>query len=900
MPKKIKTLLLCKINPDRVAKDDQLNYSQAYKSIYSPPGARKFITIGSFDALCIYEPLREFTGEKWFYKLYEDKQDVISAMNDKISYHPIHLVANSEDGDDSEFIKKAKFCMATLVYGMNTSTKIEQEEGSEVSSYEQIIKQHLKKQKIDTKKIQYEIYNAINICDVVILWYTNELRLGLDTALTVSQSGIARKTFTITGIAMDEEGKIAEKTYKSLGDDKSVFPVRIQGSVRNLKIHNDLIGSILDSLGLKKRKGYQVYSTFGSEDFSLILPRLSRDGFEKLLRFLLEPENGDVMSKACWDIHTEILFDNPASPENQEEIKLEGNLSSLYPQLLSQFSNMDSSFYPWKSAFLELIGVQANIDCNPILFGPSHLLYDFIRIAAFYFSNDYYEVLRNSQETIESFIRNWSQLTDQTTRIDDLIFRGFGSTSAIYNTLPESAVDFLHAFLHKYVDVLIAFDANDGRTQENSVIYDFLLVPEMNQRMRICSMYDLSTLYQKNVEEMCSSCSERDKLADPATHRCWRNMLWPTKQAYLVEFPLKNVYRPFTFFAQQGHECFHFFGDAFRLREKRADYMALFLAAQFMQYLELGQDSKNKPLLKAFYQVICLKPEQMRCGIHLSDTMYALYQNLKMLFSYDQWERIYSDKDQILHYVGREKTMKKWAKARTDIEENDSGYWAQTIIDCGMFFKECFADIMMIASLHIYPEEYLALFTEELASSAKKTGDNAKCCRPSVAQRVAIVLATYCDWYGVPKGADGRECPARDCRWSVENCKATICNVENQIDEDARMIISNCFLALALKEPLPWNRNVYVAYVLGHVKDYLEEVLKNFENCLSKWSNCPVTKKPVEELGIIQKQFDEFFRQEKLFTRDYFSVIRSHHDYVRQCVKEKNTSSDDLDVKCPC
>lgn len=892
MPKKIKTLLFCKVNPVAVTNDSSLDYAQAYKSIYTPAGAKKYITIGNFDALCVYEPAQIMVGEKWFYKLYADKQNVIFEMNDKLSYHPIHLIANAESEINPELKENAKICMITLVYGVDTKTNTDLSGSQEDSDYERIIKDCLGKQAIETDKITFEVYNAINICDAVIIWYTNDLQLGHETALRVGKSGIARKTFTITGLTMNDEGSIAEETYKALGGKTANYSIRMQGSVRKQNAIHKLVKEITDALKLRP-KALQRYATFGSEDFSLYFPNLSGEGLEKLLRFLITPKNGRTIATACWEIHTEFLLESNINPPKKEVFLMTQILSGQYQKILKQFVEMGSDFYPWKSAFLELISVHANIDRTPILYGPSYLLYDFIRVALTYCKNEYFEVLQNSQETIESFIRNWSQLTDQTTRIDDLIFRGFGSTSAIYNTLPESALDFLHAFLHKYVDVLITLDGNDNRKPKEPIIYDFLLVPEMNQRMRICPMFDVSTLYQKQVEEVCRNCDNCRNNTDIASSRCWRNTLWPAAQAYLVEFPTKNVYHPAAFFAPLAHECFHFFGDAFRLREKRADYMAAFLAARVIAYLKLDKsDELNEPyeldenvslkcLLKELYRHIHLSPAQTHPGIHLKDTMRALYRNLRNLFSYDTWKTIYNNENVILHYLGRDNILKQWADARVDIEKNDLGFWAQTAADCGMFFKECFADTMMIVSLQISPGEYLSLFEDDLAPSATKTGEHAKNYDVSIAQRIAIVLSACCNRYGESGGViNDTEWIGK---WSIEHCTAAVINAKTRINS----AISDCFQALVADKAIPSNQKIYPVYVLNYVKEYLTEVLETFDARIAEWDNNPNTNTAVEELREVREQFDGFFRQEKLFSREYYRVIRSHHDYVRQCVNDE-------------
>lgn len=76
-------------------------------------------------------------------------------------------------------------------------------------------------------------------------------------------------------------------------------------------------------------------------------------------------------------------------------------------------------------------------------------MYGFVKTAIHYFkeaakNKSVSEMLRRSLPSIQEFLRNWSDLTDQLLRIDDLVFHGFGNNSALSMTLPECALDFYH------------------------------------------------------------------------------------------------------------------------------------------------------------------------------------------------------------------------------------------------------------------------------------------------------------------------------------------------------------------------------------------------------------------------------------------------------------------------
>ena len=294
---------------------------------------------------------------------------------------------------------------------------------------------------------------------------------------------------------------------------------------------------------MHKEEKAEYVCVFGNEDFDIRLQGLSTEHLLDLLFGMVEESNR--IAKACWDIHTEFIDPNDYEPT---QIKIQ-TIDHELDKCLSTFTNFYKTFserggpFPWTSAYLELLGTHVNIDHHPVLRAPASLFSNFVRIANDYFQKScdssfedrvhYQKIIKQSEDKIFRVIRNWSHLTDQLTRTDDLVFHGIGRTPAIYDTIPESILLFYHRFLRETVDFLIETGSLKQKCPHE---YDFLLVPVQSQRPRISKMFSLSN-YHEFLLENDSFCKERETCKEcPNKPKCDRKYIWPDKQVYLVEF----------------------------------------------------------------------------------------------------------------------------------------------------------------------------------------------------------------------------------------------------------------------------------------------------------------------------------------------------------------------------
>lgn len=929
--RKVKTVLLCKVKPDVIRKanakkeqgvynDAQKNflnqcdsYPEIYRDVYRGPhgDALRFISVGNADAFSIYDtiPEEELNSSlqresacNWFSKLYADKQEIILNTREHINYHPIHLVSNAQKVSSIAKMdyRTFPFCIVTLIYGIRDTDNASI--GSMRSSYEVAISEFLKEEADKNSETIYEIYNAVNICDAAIIWYSQDIPETLQLSAKLTEKKFARKTFTLIGFQMDPySGLISGSVYNAIMRKDQSYYARVQGSIRNLQEYRSIRNAILGIHGQGQAKDYLIC---GQSDFSILLPGIRSWQLVNLLKFFMDRNNSCRIAEACWDIHTELMYEDSCSQaetalisqilynnsnvicNNSEQIDNEKfpNIVPILEQIYQDCQKLPAEIkaYPWFGAFYEQLNVHATIDQHPILHGPSFLVYGLAKIAVSYFQQAQANpavkaMLRKSLPSIQQFIRSWTDLTDQILRIDDLVFHGFGNNAALSTTLPECALDFYHAFLLKCVDFLVLVDEKDGRCVGNdrrNYKYDFLLLPELHQGVCIEQMFDTDCLNR--------SFESND-----------RRLLWPLEQAYLVKFPIETVFSPDSFFMSLMHECFHYFGDAGRLRADRTDYICAFMSAWISSYFGIsGKDASCKSFFKAIYYCLKFGFQNNNPEPNGSETKKILENSLRELFTAEGLDLLLKMAPEVNTLTfSRQSMLVKWADGANALGTMQSAFSAQKInsdldsitSDCLYYFKECYADYKMILLLGLKPSEYLKLF-ETIAATMDS---NAQLIRD--AQRIAIVLAA-CSETEVPD-FEQKQLLSALSRYK-QHLNGRFSSSEITVLSQFIDIVTACMLSLTDKsQPLSLDKDADSKYliaihppvVLMYVLDYLKATSRAIH---SLYSNPEIQEEALD----IRDDYDFFFRKGNFLCNRYFSIIRKNHEAVRQDVeKSKHT-----------
>ena len=961
MSRDIRTLLFCKVSPDResISGQKKVDHNDVYREIcelnLNGEGSKQsFFALGGFDALCVYPtiardcPFGLEDSTEWLGKIYEDKRRIISSINRHIVYHQMHLITNQDTSDFWALpYEEYPFFMASFAYGVqHNRDDSDQKQGvshlreGESSVYEHAILEYLE-DKIPTENqstIRYVVYNGISVSDVVILWRTNDICAALDYVSGIELNGVARKTLTTLAFPMGSDGRILPCAYQRLVDMHSSgqkLTVAIRGSIRrmqefqniqkalfapqNNEISKMLIRKLRPRTDSKRRvrlvrhHGYRTpermqipihginnprnynrpltihksYQNFGENDFTI-----SADvTFANIAHLLnLYYETHATISSACWEIHTDFRKEFCSDGATDDHARFPRDiLTNVYQDFLDIFNNdkgpgISLKEYPWAYDMVELLGTHYYIDRHPILHGPSYLLYKTLKIANAYFSGEVMDfesthkiksLLHDSNANLYLFIQNWDQLTEQIIRNDDVMLNSRSNSHAIHFSLPESALDFYHAFLRRIVDFLVEYDKNEGRKPENFE-YDFLLSPKPITRFRFAPMFRTDMKYR--TEE-------------------YGNKIWPEKQAYILELPQAHIFNPMEIIYPMIHECFHCFGDTLRLRELRLQNMSMFIATALVYSSHLDHKDYQKFMRTLALQIY---PKELEGTVsYFSKALPMLKQKTYYILGYEGLDSLHKELGSDAFYLYSNRVMTFWSNgkdnfraSRTHLETMAQPDWYFGA--CRHFFKECYADAMSIALLELTPQEYLDRFKSELIHfhdheeahllnhpnmntyQTRYTYDNGS--MYINAQRLAIVFAA-CG--GNPHV---RYFKKEECLTAIEHLK----NTDDGKYSAFSNILLDCYLPFVEDRPMPNHECAIPVAALMQVVDYLNSCfVVLFKKAPSLKIDIDSTTSTEYHLHDLREDYDSIIRKGKMFDRRFYQIIYEHHHAVRAKVDEE-------------
>ena len=874
----VQTLLLCKVNAYHVRNDkEKKGYIDPYSSIFPNKNTkasfcRKYITYGNFDAVSIYRTV-DNPSASWLKDVEHDRREITEHISSKICYHPIHMISHITTDDFWKRSESFSACVITLVYGT-------MQPDQQQVSVDRFVKGCIGA--VDETKAIYSVYQAINICDAVVLWLTNDISYALRKSAELIRMGKARKTYSLVGFEMPEFSNL--KASKEKLDNKLIdgsFNIRIQGSIRDHVLAAALFSNNESSFihqcsptGIRSTEKVEYVCVFGNEDFDIRLQNISKTYLLNLLFGMIW--RSEEIANACWDIHTEFI--DPEDYISNAHIKKRptheldeclGDFIEFYDQLKSS-----GGPYRWTSAYLELLGTHVNIDHHPILSAPASLFSNFVRIANDYFHKscdpsfihqiEYQKIVKKSEERIFSVIRNWSHLTDQLTRTDDLVFHGIGRSPAIYDTIPETILLFYHRFLRKTIDELIATDANMKLKMPGwEYEYDFLLVPEQSQRPRISKMFLLRDYhdYLLNNEIVCQ-CEPKQACNDCVRKEtCERRCLWPDKQVYLVEFQASLLYDPLGFLFPIVHECFHFFGDTFRQREERAKLFASIIATEILFKLNMEWAWYKDFKFRLIDHIAIAQP----IGLNLDRTKNQIYDNLKELFTKNKLEQIAGTLDDPFYLQGNE-LLSKWVSFRTteNMEEVQQDKWGCILDKWDYYFRECFADLMTLLFFDFPIKEYFHFVNDEWRNTGLEECEETEDKSWQFIQRIALVVSAYTFENRHLARAEEQYTEKElrsNCLFDIIESQPPRTFLEINKSNIEGVIVS--LLAIESKSSFKTRFNDPPAK-LAPVLDYLFLVKETFHKVYDDKLNDPNSV-----ISILRKDYKTFFVEGKLFDDEY-------------------------------
>ena len=718
-----------------------------------------YTSLDATQTLLVYPTQREEEKSSWLEDVWKDRELAAKQVAPGIRCRPMHLVSEQEETGFWKSGKQKPFLLMTVVYGVNCESSSSSDIGNPsnncaaTNGYEQAIKRYLstlKRKNEFSEKIAYMVYNTMDVGDIVVLWFTSDIHYGFEQAISISQTGLARKTHTSLYFPLeitDRERSLAPAA-RELISRQGDFQISITGAIRN---HQQFEGSLLpqlrSALGLTEKDGPDFM--LGRDDFRLVKSNATAGNLAATLAFFMSQLNED--KSICWTIRgycspISQCDDNGGAEDScgrEAPEKPTPLLDEVYEELArfwkpTSKTSFDPIKYPWANALRELLGVYATMDSDPALHGPGYLIYDCASVfndylaekVAPYQGSALVDLLQASEESILRYVECLSQLTDRLVRMDELTLGGVGGYSPIYGMLPESMLRFCHGFMRKFVDLLNKIDGVDATKEKSkNFAYAFLLFPGLSGGMRISSVFQTSAeQWQKHLRENNSE----------------GNGIFPNRQLYLLEFPAKDMYRPAIFFPQIFHECLHRFGDKLRCRKQRKTYMAYYMAVCVMSWLGLDGDNREdaKKLLDKIaedLQVQEKRPETV-ADDYLEITKRTLIKNLRSLFAFDSTEL-----NKLADHVNgglalySNYMLRRWIDIAEDRGETEDeiryseGLFQRSVEECAYFFRECYADAMMIEFTGLEPEQYLKLMKSELDRENEQDY--------ALIQRIAIVLS---------------------------------------------------------------------------------------------------------------------------------------------------------------
>lgn len=724
------------------------------------------------------------------------------------------------------------------------------------------------------------------------------------------------------------DSNAATKLYNALHpSDAKFYMTNIVNYIRSLNDPDkfnasleDLLPKIYAQLCCGMRE-HQWMQSLGKSDFS-ITAKINYANLANLLE--LYRTHHLELGAACWEFLTDIKISSPDTTRDEYNwinpsqyatdviYQLYDDYQKLIERANSGKGELDLREFSWFNALQELLGTHRYIDHHPVLHGPSYLVYTSLKIAYTYFSGqvpDYKSVeqrkklLKRSEENIINFIRNLDQLTEQISRNDDAMLNNRSNTHTIHLSLPESALEFYHAFLRKIVNRLIRFDY-EAQLLPEDFEYDFLLSP------KICSSFRFRPMFR----------------TEHTDHSYQAGKVWPQKQAYILELPLESIFNPIDIFIPFVHECFHCFGDTLRQRPMRKEYMALFVASNFLYAAKM-----SRPAYSTFCGLIArtlLPSNRINADPYLTTSVQQLVNNTGLLLKQNTLDDLinrfvecYLDErrskgmpeaditDAYLEElrkkfkeISKEDAILLWLTGKSELEKLDrlssSATGRLTVSDailknCQLYFKECYADAMTIALLRLSPKEYLDCYQKELCRDLYKTNpleliDEAEQRlsnqRTHLAQRFAIVLAACC------KMCTERPKAGLDT-FTVENCRIAIktftapsnaSDYELRIYEEFSDALKQNFNSLIDPTvPMPRIPSLHPPATLMFVVEYLMESIRKLYEAQKKLIDTSDRHKQTD----LAEEFDTVIRNCNMFGEDFYRLIYTHHDEIRDSVK---------------
>lgn len=700
----VRCILLCKAFQ---ANNNPYNLlSQSLKKQWGK-SLTQYHTFGEYDK--IYSFQIENSKQNLFKNIEENNQILTSCVSDSVFFKTLYLLypmyGNYTQETENFWSVDEPFFFVSVIHTNHCSTDpdITKKGREHIISKIDNVKKITDKNDKTKYEFKYRVYHSLDLSDYIIVWKTKEPSHVLFAIQYLYEySELIGYSNTIYGLPFSCFDNL-ETTKNTVG--KTPVSMLIQAVTQSYKKACEMHKNI--ETVLKKDNPVSSYPTFslGSDDYlgfyQKVYPSALYDFFSALINEERSEEaiaslnavlSIEAYSCTSTEEQSNELFVNEFQPALSIKTELKKICHQIKNQCLLIFNekpNVFNKFY-WRKTLTELLVLLDNMSKSAVFDSACFLLLDSIHLFLSFIEyqkkkcvtdEDLICVLNEREKQIETFIREWEQLTNHVVQIDGAFQKTPGYEPLNYN-MSENVIEFYNAFAQKTILYFSLFDEN-YRNQEIAHPSSFV-VP------KLCRKF-------KTAQWFCDN-------------RGYDSLLF-------ITIPISQMFETSSNMIALTHEISHYCSNCIRVRERRKENFLLALASLLCS--KLGLKSNNT--INAAYKTLMTYFEAEKNGYeecYLSDLsciskkiVFKLLdktEDLNKLFVIYKNENKIEDIAHLAVQVKRESVhllgMPKFTN-QTNQEYKTSIY--DLIDDMLVLFKECYADMMMIYLLSLSPENYL-------------------------------------------------------------------------------------------------------------------------------------------------------------------------------------------------
>lgn len=844
-PSDIRCVLLCKSFQSKDSFFDEV-CTTLNKTIKG--NVTHYITLGEFDSIFTF---KLDNMHNVFQEITKCNETLSKSMIESF-YKPLYLVfpKNSEKPDriiEDFWQSNCAFFFVSTIHTNNCCIDFNYKE-KERKNLNKIILD-----KINNKNysLKYLIYHSLDLSEYVILWKTNDPASVLSVMEYLYESNcVVGYTNTICAIPRDIDNTEA---IENINFEEERFDVTIQAVANSyqeaLAVHNRVLS--------KMEKTYNVDSyphfCFGNYDYLCTFDKVTPQAFFDLHNAIYKDlefkrailSMNAVLSKESYknrpqSVKKENNFIISLSPE---ESRIKTDLTETCKKIKKEFFNffveneeiLDG--FHWRKPLSDLLILLETMSKSTVFDAVCFLFLDNAHFFLYYlkhlknnclFSGNFKAEIVSNGIQIDKFIREWEQLAEYVVRIDGTFQRTPGYESLNHN-VSSCIVEYHNAYTQCLIDYFSSFDA----------IYN-------NNKMKLASFV---------VPKMC---------------RHFKTSQWfcanGKKDSMLyITIPMHELYSPFITMTSLTHEISHYCPNSLRLREERINSLIYCTSILICDQLGIGCLEVKKECFNILLELLsCVECSNIdmffleNLSSQLKNSIFCMIDNTE---TFQRLHDAYCSKTELddIESIKLGIKMRRLSSKllyNNNLKPNSIANINTQVDDIVHFFKEGYADIMMIYLLSLTPNEYFrAVFADlSLLDFPKDDG------KLRMKFQRAIIVCEAIVSIGI---------------WNRADCNAFELSGEEKNNE---------LLCLFKKEYTEWlTKNVNEKYfAFYYSKEILLNIIEYLTACLNKIKNLECKYALSEKRNIIKNYFNDMVSNsgDGLFSESFHSLLKENRENI--------------------